>query len=75
MLGELVPERPGLLDLAGQVPGHLAALALCAGRGLICGREGGHRGVVIPLSLLIRFILINKLDPDVSEQLLRTLVF
>ena len=30
------------LDLAGQVPGHLAALALGAGRGLICGGEGGH---------------------------------
>ena len=74
MLGELVPELPRLLDLAGQVPGHLAALALCAGRGLICGGEGGHGGVVIPEGLLIRLILINKLDPDVGKQLLGTFV-
>ena len=75
MLGELVPERPRLLDLAGEVPGHLAALALSAGRCLICGGEGGHRGVVIPLSLLVCLILINELDPNVSKQLLGTLVF
>ena len=75
MLGELGPERPRLLDLAGEVPGHLAALALGAGRGLICGGEGGDRGVVIPRRLLVCLILINKLDPNVSKQLLGTLVF